>query len=136
METWISCHAPFSRNQSAAGSWLKVRVFGGITGGPADSWGEWRGASNVHGLGAVVRITTSAGTQMQQVSGGSGTGVQDSLTLHFGLGGATVSKVEVLYLGGTQVTIENPTANQVLWVHEDGSSVEGWGLPSGLVPQR
>ena len=87
------------RNQSAAGSWLKVRVFGGIAGGPADSWGEWRGASNVHGLGPwfgsppLLELKYSKYPVVQAP-------VSDSLTAFWI--GRRQCKIEVLFLGGTR----------------------------------
>ena len=59
------------------GSWLKVRLVGT--------------QSNRAGIGARVTVMTAGGRiYMRQVEGGKGTTTQNPLTLHFGLGEATV----------------------------------------------
>ena len=64
----------------------RIQVVGGIKGGPQDNWGDWRGNSNISGIGANIVVEGSNNKQIRNVSGGSGTGVQDSQTVHFGLG--------------------------------------------------
>ncbi len=119
------------RNDLDTGAaWLHVRVVGGIAGGPADRF--WQGASNRSAIGAVVEVASDENTQLRHVSGGSGTGVQDSLTQHFGLGDAdTGLTVTVFFPGGAEVVLKEIDAGQVLWVHEDGSWQTGPELPLG-----
>ncbi|MCK5796820.1 MAG: CRTAC1 family protein, partial [Deltaproteobacteria bacterium] len=59
-------------------NWLEVRLIGA---GP--------GHANMSAIGARVTVETSAGAQTRDVGGGYGTfGMQNGLTLHFGLGNA------------------------------------------------
>ena len=86
-------------------------------------------------IGATVKVKTTRGEQLRHVSGGSGTGVQDSMNLHFGLGEAdTIQSIEVLFQGGTSVTIEDVDADQQVWIHEDGSMEVGEAFPSHFLP--
>ena len=55
------------------------------------------------------------------MSGGSGTGVQDSQTVHFGLGQIQSVDVRVYFLGGNIVEISDVSTNTKIWVHEDGT---------------
>jgi hypothetical protein len=60
------------------------------------------------------------------VQGGTGTSVQDSLSQLFGLGEVdVVDAVTVLFPGGATVTVDTVSADQVLWVHEDGRTATG-----------
>ncbi len=106
----------FRNDTAAAGNhWLQVRAHGGVT-------------ANWSALGARVEVDAGGQTVMNQVSGGSGTGCQDSATQHFGLGAATVvDEVRVIYPGGASVTVDGPIdADQRVWVYEDGTVTYGW----------
>jgi hypothetical protein len=84
--------------------WVRVTTIGtiGITS---------RGRVNRDGIGAVVEFTPQGGkTAMSPVLGGGGRGSQSSLTLGFGLGGASIGDVEVLWPGGVR--------NRLYEVHE------------------
>ena len=126
------------KNESNTNShWLEVRIVGGIVGGPADQWGDWRGNSNVSAIGAVVEVHTADAVQMRHVSGGSGTGVQDSLSLHFGLGAEhEVELIRVYFSGGAQVELSEIASNQKIWIHEDGTHRNGFAFPEDLFPQQ
>ncbi len=66
------------------GSYLKVRLLGT--------------QSNRVGIGARVTVTAGGQTYMRQVEGGKGTTTQNALTLHFGLGDATVAdQVQIIW---------------------------------------
>lgn len=68
---------------------------------------------NVFGVGAQVDIRIGAIWRMREVIAGSGFKSQDDLTLHFGLGDATmVDEVRITWPGGTTRTLENVAANQ------------------------
>jgi len=67
----------YRNDLTATGSWLKVRLMGTL--------------SNRAGIGARVTVTAGGQTYMRQVEGGKGTTTQNALTLHFGLGDATVA---------------------------------------------
>lgn len=125
------------RNEEENGNWLQVRLFGGISGGPADNWGEWQGNANVSAIGTIVEIDTADGSQIRHVSGGSGTGVQDSLRLHFGVGSASeIIELRVFFPGGTAHSFSNIEANQFLWIHEDGTMDSGTDFPTDMIPQQ
>ncbi len=83
------------RNDSANGNhWLGLRLKGTV--------------SNASAVGARVVVTTSAGSMVQEVSGGAGRGSQNSLPLEFGLGSATVvEEITVRWPNGTVQTIRN-----------------------------
>ncbi|MFO8073227.1 MAG: CRTAC1 family protein [Polyangia bacterium] len=104
------------RNDTAAGDnhWLQVRALGGESSA---------GTVNAAGIGSVVRVTAGGSTAMQQTSGGSGTGCQDSQVLHFGLGSATeADAIDVIYPGGATVHVDGPiAADQRVWISADGS---------------
>jgi hypothetical protein len=100
------------------GHWLQVRAVGNV-------------AANRAAIGATVRVTADGVTRLRHVQGGTGQGNQDSLYLHFGLGGATsVESVSVVFPGGKLVAFAGPfAADQRLWVFEDGSTHLGWAPP-------
>lgn len=65
------------RNDSVnANHWLNLKLTGT--------------SANRSAIGARVEVTTSAGTQVKEVSGGAGRGSFNSLNLEFGLGAATL----------------------------------------------
>ena len=125
----------FENTATDLGHWVSIRVFGGLQGGPADDWQEWAGLSNISGIGATVKVKTTRGEQIRQVSGGSGTGVQDSMYLHFGLGLAeNIESIEVLFQGGNTLLLEDFMVDQTIWIHEDGSTEIGDVFPSHFLP--
>jgi len=106
----------FRNDTAAAGNhWLQVRPVGGVT-------------ANWAAIGAQVEVDAGGVTTLSHVSGGSGTGCQDSMFLGFGLGSATeADEIRVHYPGGASVTVTGPiAADQRLWVYEDGTVVSGW----------
>ena len=121
-------------NHNEAQNWIQVRVVGGFHGGPNDDWGEWRGTNNISAIGSNVTIESDSQTQLRHVSGGSGTGVQDSMYLHVGLGSDAQATLTVSFIGGEEVTIGPVDANQRIWIHEDGSYATGWAAPEGFLP--
>ena len=121
-------------NHSPVQNWLQVRVVGGIQGGPMDEWGTWRGSDDISGIGANVSVESASFSQLRHVSGGSGTGVQDSLYLHVGLQYDPEATITVHFLGGEQVIVGPVDANQRIWIHEDGSHEAGWAPPAGFLP--
>jgi len=81
--------------------------------------------SNAAGIGARVRVVTGRGSQIREVSGGSGMRSQDSLTAEFGLGGeASVDSLFVYWPSGNVSTVTGVSANQVVLVSEDETSVD------------
>ncbi len=95
--------------------WLQVRAVGNIK-------------SNWAAIGATVKVVAGAKTYMRHVQGGTGKGCQDSLYLHFGIGAAAkVDEISVAYPGGKTVKYAGPfSADQRVWVYEDGKTHKGW----------
>ncbi|MEM1177819.1 MAG: CRTAC1 family protein [Acidobacteriota bacterium] len=84
------------------GQWLRVRVEGG---GPIDR----------DGLGTRVTLRTDDGrTQLRELRSGSSIGAGEEMVLHFGLGGASITGLDVLWLDGTAESLPIPAPNQVL----------------------
>jgi len=112
----LLAYSLFRNDTAAAGNhWLQVRAIGGVN-------------ANWAAVGAVVEVEAGGVTRMNHVSGGSGTGCQDTMYLQFGLGGTDqVDEIRVTYPGGTTVSVEGPIASdQRVWVYEDGSFTTGW----------
>ena len=95
-------------------------------GGNRQNW--WRVTavgtkSNRSGLGAVVRVTSASGTQMQTVRSGSSYLSQSELSLTFGLGkDPVVTAVEILWPSGTRERLTNLPVNRQM------TATEGKGL--------
>jgi hypothetical protein len=86
--------------------WLRVRVVGS--------------KSNRSGLGTVVRVTSSSGTQMQTVHSGSSYASQSELTLTFGLGrDARAAKVTAEWPSGKMQSFSDLAANQTVTIDEE-----------------
>jgi hypothetical protein len=97
------------RNDAATGHWLELRLVGDV-------------ASNRSAIGAIAWVTAGGVTTMRSVSGGNGTGCQDSQTLHFGLGSATaVDNVTVWFPGGGTVDFGAVEADSAWRLAESGS---------------
>jgi len=112
----------FENRSDEAHDWLKVTAVGGAGSG---------GMSNRSAIGAVIQVTSGTTDQLRMVSGGSGTGVQDSLTQHFGLGSdGLVDRVTVWFPGGAEVVVDDVLVGERLWVHEDGRTATGFTPPA------
>ncbi len=75
--------------------------------------------SNRDGIGAVVRVETSSGVQMQTVHSGSSYCSQSDLALTFGLGADTAVKgIDVVWPGGAKDHIPGTAANQFVRIEE------------------
>lgn len=87
-------------------NWLRVRVVGS--------------KSNRSGLGTVVRVTSSSGTQMQTVHSGSSYASQSELTLTFGLGrDARAAKITSDWPSSKMQSFADLPANQTLTIDEE-----------------
>ncbi len=115
----LFAHRPFVNELPAAGHWLQVKVVGNV-------------AANRAAIGSTVLVTAGGQTRMRHVQGGTGKGGQDSLYLHFGLGSApTVDEIVVVFPGGLEITYAGPfSADQRVWVYEDGTTALGWSNPN------
>lgn len=88
-------------NQNEGGNWLSVDV------------GEFS-------PGTIVTVTLPNGTQMsREIHAGSSYLSSEDDRCHFGLGGARrVAEVSVQWADGTETTLENVSANQILTITE------------------
>ncbi|MBI3510903.1 MAG: VCBS repeat-containing protein [Bacteroidetes bacterium] len=66
-------------NSTNGNHWVKYNLIGGAT----------PGMSNKNGIGAIVKIYGSWGEQVREVRSGEGYGLENSLSVYFGLGSAT-----------------------------------------------
>jgi hypothetical protein len=75
--------------------------------------------SNRDGIGAVARVTSPGGTQMQMVHSGSSYCSASDLALTFGLGrDQAATEIEIEWPSGTRQKLANVAANQRLVVKE------------------
>jgi len=75
--------------------------------------------ANRDGIGAIVRIESASGTQMQTVHSGSSYCSQSDLALTFGLGpDTTVKSIDVVWPSGTKDRVTGVAANQFVRVQE------------------
>ena len=88
----------------------------------------------VGGIGARVRAVAGGRTQIREVSGGSGVGSQNSLTVEFGLGSASVvDTLEVYWPTGEVDTLVSVAGGRTIVVDEGGySDVEDERRPAAL----
>ena len=85
--------------------WLSVRTEG-IT-------------SNRDGIGAQVKITTPAGTQLREIRAGSSFLAQDDIRAHFGLGDhATVQRLEIRWPSGQIDALDDLPADRIITLRE------------------
>lgn len=96
---------PRAGSRGPGNHWLGVKVVGTC--------------SNSAGIGARIKVTSGWRTRIREVQGGKGTTSQHSLTAHFGLGrrGRSVD-VEVAFLGGKTVVLEDVEVDQMIVVME------------------
>ncbi len=74
--------------------------------------------SNRDGLGALVRLTSAEGTQMQTVHSGSSYCSASDLTLTFGLANATTASLQIEWPSGSRQTLANVKVDQRLTIRE------------------
>jgi hypothetical protein len=91
-------------------NWLRVRTIGS--------------RSNRSGLGAVVRVTTTSGTQSQTVRSGSSYASQSELALTFGLGRERRASVAVQWPSGKTQSFANVASNRVVLIDEERGLVQ------------
>jgi hypothetical protein len=93
--------AIFLRNDGLTANWLNVKLVGP--------------PPNTEQIGARVRVTIGATTQMRELSCGSNCFSADPAEAHFGLNAsATVNTLQVTWTDGTVTTLNNVAANQRL----------------------
>jgi hypothetical protein len=101
------------QNNGNDNNWLHIKTVAGSL-------------SNRDGIGARIELSTPDGiSQIREVSGGTGYGSQDSLTVEFGLGENVVADVvEIRWPSGIVTTLTNVQANQLILAEEKPWSVE------------
>jgi hypothetical protein len=78
--------------------------------------------SNRDGLGARVKITPNVGgPQWNHATTSTGFSTSSDKRVHFGLGAATETKVEITWPSGIQQVLPKVKADQVLQVREEGA---------------
>jgi hypothetical protein len=81
--------------------------------------------ANRDGIGAVVRVESASGVQMQTVHSGSSYCSQSDLALTFGLGpDTTVKSIDVVWPRGTKDRVTGVAANQFLKLQEGAGIVK------------
>lgn len=97
------------RNNGNANNWLKIKLEGVM--------------SNRSAIGAKVRLKTTTGWQMREISAQSGYNGQNSLIAHFGIGQASVvDSITIEWPSGNRQYLSNVTINQQLYVLETQST--------------
>ena len=79
-----------------------------------------RGAGmNTDAIGARVRLTVGARTQIRDIKAGSSYMSQNDLRAHFGLGTATrVDRIEVVWPGGATESTAGVAVNQIVTIQQ------------------
>jgi tetratricopeptide (TPR) repeat protein len=97
------------RNVSAAtAGWITLRLVGH--------------ASNRDGLGTLARVTLDDGRVLvDHATTSSGFASSSDPRVHFGLGGAAVQQIELVWPSGVHQTIQLPALNRVLTIEEPGT---------------
>jgi hypothetical protein len=99
-------------NQGNTNHWIKFYLTGGAM----------PGYSNKNGIGAIVKIYGPWGVQVREVRSGEGYGLQNSFTMHFGLGSNTqIDSAVVIWPSGIVDHTQTLLADQTINVIEGGS---------------
>jgi hypothetical protein len=110
--------AIFLRNDGLTAKWLDVKLVGP--------------APNIDQVGARVRVTIGAVTQLRELRCGSNFLSNDPVEAHFGLGAAaTVNTLQVTWTDGTVTTLNNVAANQRLVLTHPAVDAPAVGMPAG-----
>ena len=79
-------------------------------------------SGNRFGIGALVTVTTTSGTQIRELRGGNNFTAHDPLEVHFGLGSETVADVVVRWPDGSASRREAVAADRLITIERDGVS--------------
>ena len=71
---------------------------------------------NGYGIGALVTVTTTLGTQIREVHAGNNFTSQNPPEVHFGLSTATSASVVVRWPDGVETTMSSVSVDQLLAV--------------------
>lgn len=100
-------------------------AWGNLDGG--DIFTEVAAATGVDHVGARIEVSTHLGTRVKEVSGGAGSGSQNSLPVEFGLGAVTlVDTVRIQWPSGHVQFLTNLAVDQFLTVVEDLLFTDGF----------
>lgn len=92
-------------------------------------------ATNSHGVGARIEVTTTTGTQVREVLAGSNFTAQNPTEVHFGIGEATSADVTVHWPDGSESSMEELEIDRVLTITQTTTDVRLFvrsGFGSGL----
>lgn len=98
-------------NQGNTNHWIKFNLVGGAA----------PGMSNKNGIGAIVKIYGPWGVQVREVRSGEAYGIQNSFTMHFGLGAETaIDSVIVQWPSGVVDAMLSLPGDAAYTVNEGG----------------
>jgi hypothetical protein len=110
------------------GTWDYSRLFNNLI-GSSNHWIHVNlvgTTSNAAGIGARIRTVAGRGSQIREVSGGSGFRSQSSLTAEFGLGAETsVDTLIVRWPSGNVDMLFDVAADQVVQITEGSTGIDG-----------
>jgi hypothetical protein len=93
--------------------WIKFNLVGGAT----------SGYSNKNGIGAIMKIYGPWGVQVREVRSGEGYGIQNSMTLHFGLGLSTeIDSAVVIWPSGIVDHMHGTIGADMAYTINEGTS--------------
>jgi len=100
------------QNNGNDNNWLHIKTVAGAS-------------SNRNSIGARIELSAGGMSQIREVSGGTGYGSQDSLTVEFGLGENVVADaVEIRWPSSIVTRLTNVQANQLILAEENPWAVE------------
>jgi hypothetical protein len=103
----------FRNDTTDLGSWLQLELVGT--------------ESNPDAIGTVVEVTIGGVVLRRQIEGGSSAHSQDSPTVHFGLGDATVAtEVRIRWPSGAETVLVDQPVNRFVKVIEGALFVDGF----------
>ena len=98
-------------NNGNTNHWIKFNLIGGAS----------AGMSTKNGLGAIVKIYGPWGVQVREVRSGEAYGIQNSFTMHFGLGqNTTIDSVIVQWPSGVVDGLSSLNGDQTYTINEGG----------------
>ena len=113
-----------SPNQGNTNHWIKFNLVGGAT----------PGMSNRNAIGAIVKIYGPWGVQIRDVRSGEGYGLQNSFTVHFGLGSsAAVDSLTIIWPSGVVDHMLGLGADMTYTVNEGQSPLATHNVPQNAL---
>lgn len=106
-------------NGTSHNNWLEVHAVGGMRNEPGE--GVQGRQSNREGIGSLVIVQSTLGTQSREIRAGEGYEGSNPPVAYFGLGHDREAMVTVRFPSGKTKTVSTP-ANRVVFVHEGAES--------------